>query len=144
MKQYQKHLIPQTTIIREALRVLNGMDDALMTLFVIDDNEKMLGTITDGDIRRALIAGASIEQPVETVMNKEFRCIRRNGFSLEQFHEYKKARITLLPVLDESGKITALKDLDSMESMLSRSFRPVIFPLSSSTGKSVMRAFLYS
>src|SRR5690606_34766109 len=102
----------------EALNVLNGMADSRMTLFVVDLENRLLGTITDGDIRRALINGISLDHPVEAAMNRSFRFIQKNNFTLNQFQGYKRDRITLIPILDQSGRIVGLRDLDKLESML--------------------------
>ena len=50
--------------IREALKRLNLVKSRSMTLFVVDDNGVMVGTLTDGDVRRALIAGHEVNSPV--------------------------------------------------------------------------------
>lgn len=118
MIPFQNHITPYTTTIRQALVMLNGLEDTLMILFVTDAHNKMIGTITDGDIRRALIGDATVNTPVEKVMYKDFRYIRQDGFSLEQFHAYKKEGITLLPVLDAEGHIISIRNLTQLKSML--------------------------
>ena len=45
-------IIADTLRIVDALRILNDLSDTAMTLFVVDNNGCMVGTLTDGDIRR--------------------------------------------------------------------------------------------
>jgi len=118
MSNYQKHIIPHSTTIREALVLLNGLDDSLMILFITDVSGIMRGTITDGDIRRALINGISVDSPVESVMFRDFRSIREGNFNLELFHKYKSQGINLLPVLDKVGCIIGIRNLANLKSML--------------------------
>ena len=87
-----KYLINGEKLLIDALKQINGIGTGPLCLFVINDNGVMLGTLTDGDIRRALIKGATINDSVKYAMNKDFNCllgkelIRRltdlNGISL--------------------------------------------------------------
>lgn len=54
-EQLNKYLISDITSIVEALRKLNALSNAGLTLFVQDCNLRIIGTLTDGDIRRYLI-----------------------------------------------------------------------------------------
>ena len=56
--------------LREALLKLDI--SGLGILFVVNNNQKLLGVLTDGDIRRAIIGGAQMEFSVEKVMNTNF------------------------------------------------------------------------
>lgn len=53
-----------------ALKIINEMEQEPLVLFVVDDDDKMVGTLTDGDSRRALIAGVSVNDSIEKVMHK--------------------------------------------------------------------------
>ena len=82
--------------IREALKRLNLVKSRSMTLFVVDDNGVMVGTLTDGDVRRALIAGHEVNSPVGNAMHRDFSYLR----SLSQAYEVKQMRqrgILLVP-----------------------------------------------
>ena len=43
--------------------------------FVLDDNQKLRGTVTDGDIRRALIKGLGLDTKVKKIMNKNWKSV---------------------------------------------------------------------
>lgn len=118
MNNFSRHIIPDNTNIREALICLNGINDTFLLLFVIDSECKMIGTITDGDIRRALISGATMEDPVTMGIYRSFRFIRQKDFSLQQFRNYKEEGLNLLPVLDDENKIIGIKNLKELKSLL--------------------------
>ena len=118
MNHFEHHIIPHSTTIRQALELLNGLKDRFLILFVIDEEGKMLGTITDGDIRRALLRDVSIDDRVTMSVYRHFKFICKKDFTLQQFISYKEQDITLVPVLDEEGKILTIRNLKSLQSLL--------------------------
>jgi len=61
-------LVNKNSSIKETMRIIdrNGLGIA----FVVDGKKKLFGVVTDGDIRRAILKGANIENPVEEITNK--------------------------------------------------------------------------
>ena len=56
MNNFSGHLLRYDAEARTALRVLDNLpDNASRTLFIVDDNDVMVGSLTDGDIRRGLL-----------------------------------------------------------------------------------------
>ncbi|MCP4400090.1 MAG: CBS domain-containing protein, partial [bacterium] len=99
-------LIGPDTSIKQAMQKLS--ETAERILFVTDEQGKVLGTVTDGDIRRRIIHGVSLTDCVPEVMNAKFlavqeRCqdIRGEARSLMQQHLVER-----IPVLNEDGVIT--------------------------------------
>lgn len=85
----------------EALEALNRLSGETMTLFVVDSEGRLLGSLTDGDIRRALLAGHSLGDTAASVCHRE--CVT-------DITTARARGIALLPVLEE-GRITDLIDL---------------------------------
>lgn len=115
--EFDKFLIPATATIKDALLALNTLHNTTMTLFVVDDSLQLLGTLTDGDIRRGLIAGLQLGTPVTQAMRSEFQSVR----SLEEVgkvRELKERDILLIPVLDGEGRIQEVIDLSLYSSKL--------------------------
>ena len=76
MSNYRRHLIFSGSLIKQALVQLDELaSDAI--LFVVDTNQKLIGSLTDGDIRRGLIKGFSIENKIDEIIqeNKKNRRI---------------------------------------------------------------------
>jgi dTDP-glucose pyrophosphorylase/CBS domain-containing protein len=89
--------------IKQAMKAID--DSALEVVLIIDDDEKMVGLATDGDIRRAIIKDATLDTPVNLIMNRNFLAIQE-GVPKKQITKLMKDRyIKLLPILDVNGKI---------------------------------------
>lgn len=111
--------ISQSEKLISALRCLNDLHSLAMTLFVVDESDRMTGTLTDGDIRRALIDGKDLDSPVAEAMRSDFSCI----YDREDIRKVKELRdkdIALIPLLDKDNRI-----LDIMDLSTHRSFLPV-------------------
>lgn len=116
MLELKSHCIHESTTIRFALQRLNEVNGN--AIFVLDKSEKVLGTVTDGDIRRGIIQGLDLNDSVEHVMNRNFRFISSDDFSSEQIKRFKKDLIFVLPVLTREGKLEKLIDLRQIRSLL--------------------------
>lgn len=111
-------LINQNKTILEALNKLNSIKDvSRLILFVEDDNQKIIGTLTDGDIRRALTQNKNIQEPIISVCNKNFTSIKK-GYSFINLNEYRKRNLKILPVLDENQKFVEIIDLEKVKAVL--------------------------
>lgn len=118
MRKFEEYLIEDTKTIRDALVSLNNLSNDIQTLFVIAKNGVMKGTITDGDIRRGLINGLTITDPVSSIMHGSFRFIKENNESVQYIKELKKSNIELLPRLDSEGKLIDIHNLKELKSIL--------------------------
>ncbi|HEY0655314.1 MAG TPA: nucleotidyltransferase family protein [Chryseosolibacter sp.] len=112
-----KHLLPSGSSIKQALEKLNDLGNFL-TLFVIDADRKVLGTITDGDIRRAILKGISVDHSVEPVMNTKFTALQADTYSFEDIRKIRERLIKLVPVVDSVGRILRLLNLEKVKTIL--------------------------
>lgn len=106
-----KHTIQATAPVREALRRLNELSGGLMVLFAVDGGGKVVGSLTDGDIRRALISGRGLEDKVGDVANKGFLALRPADDRFEIFARARTRALKLLPQLDEEERLEGVVDL---------------------------------
>lgn len=74
-----RHIISSDASLRVALETLNSLSGEVMTLLVTDSGGRMVGTLTDGDVRRALLAGVTLDRPVESAMHRAFRSVRQES-----------------------------------------------------------------
>lgn len=118
MIDYTQHFIHYKATMREALAVLENLRQASLTLFVVDDSGRMIGTLTDGDIRRGLLKDLPISHEVSEVMNKLFSFLPAGGFTIEQIQALRKNKIYLIPFLDKEGKIKKVVDISQKKSVL--------------------------
>lgn len=113
-----KILIHQKSTILLALEQLNGMRDvSRLILFVEDDSHAVIGSLTDGDIRRALVKNKTINESVETVCNVNFTYIKE-GYSFVNLNSYRKKHIKILPVLSSDKRLVEILDLEKIKSVL--------------------------
>ena len=107
------HIISKDLSLIDALRRINSIKSEPLVLFVVDADDRMVGTLTDGDSRRALIAGFSVENSIEKVMHRDFNFLRK-GINDDVYHlqEQKRKKMKLVPVLDEDNRIVEIINLE--------------------------------
>lgn len=100
-------LVPDDATLYEALRVLEG--GAQSIAFVCDANQRVVGSLSDGDIRRALLAGARLDSRcLPANMNRNF-AFARTGTGRAEVLDVMRARdIGQLPILDDEGRLCGL------------------------------------
>ena len=113
----KKYCINSDDNLINALKQLNRLKSFSMTLLVLDNNQRVLGTLTDGDIRRALINGKSRWSSVKEAMNEKFGYLQDNK-NIPKLSELRKKRITLIPVLDRDLHLTDIIDLTQIKSKI--------------------------
>lgn len=118
MHDLSKYIIRVNASIKDALIALNRLSDSTLTLFVVDLHDKMVGTLTDGDVRRALIDGCDLNASVDRVMNHDFHYIGMNDLCVEGIRTLREKGITLLPVLTDEKKIQTVYNLKKKKSIL--------------------------
>ena len=115
----EKYIIKDTATIIEALRALNELSALGLTLFVADINNKVIGVLTDGDIRRYIISGGNLGDNVRTAMLKNFVYLRDDDIDcIRKFKEYKSRGIKVIPIIDAYGRIIKIIDTRKQLSIL--------------------------
>ena len=79
-----------------------------MTLFVVSNEGELKGTLTDGDIRRSLVSGISLEQSVLDIANKQYIYLQAECIDIKNIHKCKDIGISLLPVIDADKHIVLI------------------------------------
>lgn len=105
-----RHLINESASLLDALKQLNTLSGQVMTLLVTNDDGVMTGTLTDGDVRRGLLNGVSLESPITNAMHREFRWLRENSCDVAALREMRNQGIRLVPMLDADGKVCRIID----------------------------------
>lgn len=118
MRDFERYILPDTAIIKDALVALDRNSDDVLTLFIVSPDGKMLGTLTDGDVRRGLIQGKELTDSVKEVMHTSFRFISYEKNEVSLIKEYKEKGIKLLPYLTKEGKIEKVYALNKISSLL--------------------------
>jgi dTDP-glucose pyrophosphorylase len=104
--------------IVDALEKLNSIRQvSRLILFVKDEQKAIIGSLTDGDIRRSLISDGNINKRIEEVCNKNFVFeYEREGFL--ELHKHRKNNIKILPILSQSRHLVRIIDLTRTSAIL--------------------------
>ena len=146
MDNFKKHLVSDKSSIREAMIHLDKLASEA-TLFIVNDDNHLIGAITDGDIRRGLIEGKNAQDSVLSVLNKSPRFVRKGEHNIDKLIEYRENKLNIIPVLN--------KDNDEICNVINfskhRSYLPVdavimaggkgqrLLPLTESTPKPMLK-----
>lgn len=116
--------VPPTARIRQAAKIIQ--ENPVKIVLVCDETGRLLGTVTDGDIRRAVLQSADLDGTVETIMNRHPKVARRSD-NRRALREYMRtAIIRHLPCVDEDMRIIDLIVLDEVEDVRPQSAAVVL------------------
>jgi len=117
MINYKNHLILSNTTIKEALIKLDKLaKDAI--LFVVDEKDVLIGSLTDGDIRRGLIKGVTIAEEVTVVIQKKPRFVKKGESNIKKIIEYREGNYRIIPVLNNKNKVVNVINFRFLKSYL--------------------------
>ena len=99
----RKFLIDVNSSIKEAIIKLNSSGEKCL---IVNDDKKLIGSLSDGDIRKKIIKGASVNSKITGIFNKNPIYLRRNNFSdIEAKKIFLDKKIDLIPVVDKNNNI---------------------------------------
>lgn len=108
---------PEATIIN-ALEAIEKVPARDRIIFVVDHKNGLVGTLTDGDIRRALLKGSSLHDPVKDVMRSDFYYLEKEKHDIVKFDHIREKGINLVPIVDADHQIDRLINLSKVRSLL--------------------------
>ncbi len=114
----EQHTISKSDTVRHALERLNKLSGGPMTLFAIDAEGRVAGSLTDGDIRRALIAGRSMDDSLENVAHTQFRYLSAEIPDVAEIRTCRNLGLRLLPVVDNGMRLVDIIDLSERHTLL--------------------------
>ena len=110
MDKWEKTLIPPDLQIYKAIEVIDH--NAQQIAVVTDEEGKLLGTVTDGDIRRGIIKGIPLSSPVSQIMNPHPVTIPKMNDRKSIIELLKANKIRHLPVIDETRHVIGVERLE--------------------------------
>ena len=115
--EYKRHLIFHNKTIKNALELLSKVGTETV-LFAINENRQLKGSITDGDIRRGLLKGLSLEDGVKEIIHKKPKYIRKENYSISDVINLRKNNYLVVPVIDKDNVILNILNFRFMKSYL--------------------------
>jgi len=111
-RDWKKTIINPATPILEAMRIID--ESTMQISLVVDAEERLVGVITDGDIRRGIIKGISLDQPVGLIMKQQFTSLRPDASQGEILNLMKLNELRQIPIVDDRGRVVDLKILGDL------------------------------
>ncbi|MBU1368323.1 MAG: nucleotidyltransferase family protein [Bacteroidetes bacterium] len=114
---YKKHLLQEGSTIRKALERLDFLaKDAI--LFIVDEQQNLIGSLTDGDVRRGLLNGFTIDSLVDEIIQLSPRFIQKGENDIQKVIEYRDNNFRIIPILDKKKKIVNVVNFRELRSYL--------------------------
>ena len=117
----KQNIISDKTSIKQALELFNQLAPEAITqttLFVLNVKKQMVGTLTEGDIRRSLLSGMELKNSVENCMNKSFKFFNDKNYSADLIHQLKEKKIRFVPFLNKDKTVRRIFDLENVKTIL--------------------------
>ena len=117
MNIYNHHLILSGSKVKDALQKLNELTQGAI-LFVVDVDNKLIGALTDGDIRRGLLKGVTLDSIINEIIQANPRFITKGENSLKKIIEFRQGDFRIVPILDENRRIVNIINFKNIRSYL--------------------------
>ena len=112
MKNIEVIKLKQNATIKEALGIIDS--GAMQIALVVDDNDKLLGTLTDGDIRRGILRGLDLDSSIETIVFKEPAIAKISSTKEEILKIALSKKLHQIPIVDDNGIVLDLKEIEEL------------------------------
>ncbi len=112
MKNIEDIIVKESTSILEVLQIIDKSSKQLA--IVVDDNKRLLGTISDGDIRRALLNNISLNESVKDIYFKTPTVANINNSKEEIINICRVKKIHQIPIVDDNGNLIGIEILDEL------------------------------
>lgn len=110
--KFTMYLLPETALIKDALTLMDKNDGKIA--IVVDAGQKIIGTITDGDVRRGLLDGCDAKSPAINIMNKNPFFIHDTDDRSHIFQTMRARKIRHIPIVNKDKKVIDIISMDEM------------------------------
>lgn len=112
MKNYKNIVISETSSIKEALKVIDS--GAMQIALVINSDEKLIGTLSDGDIRRGLLNNLTLENSIKSIIFKSPTVCKIDDSKEKIIEIALEKKIHQVPIVDKNGKLMGIEEVDEL------------------------------
>lgn len=112
MKSVDHIKLTQKATIREALQIIDS--GAMRIAIVVDKDDRLIGTLTDGDIRRALLNNLSLDSCIEPIMFKVPTVATLSETKETILKKALEKKLHQIPIVDEENRVIGIKDIDEL------------------------------
>jgi dTDP-glucose pyrophosphorylase len=112
MSNVQETLVPRSATIKQVIETIERAQAKIA--LVIDDDRRLIGTVTDGDVRRGLLRGLELRGPATQIMNEHPRVASINDDPADILDMMRRNICRQVPIIDGEGRVIALKTLEQV------------------------------
>ncbi len=113
LNYYKKNIVTDNFTLSNCIIKISKAK--IKTLFVTNKKKQLVGTISDGDIRRGILKYKNLEVKVNKIMRKNFFFLNEKK-KIFDYKKLKKNNFLLIPLLDRKKNIIEIKNLDEIQS----------------------------
>src|ERR1017187_5064503 len=111
MDRWKSTCIAPTASIQDAIRKI---DESSLQIALVVEGDRLKGTVTDGDIRRAILKGVALQDSVECAMNPSPAVAPVGVDRHEVLGRMRRAQVRHMPIVDASGSLVGMEILDDL------------------------------
>ena len=101
LNEYKKHILYSGSSLKKAIKLISKLPEEGV-LFIIDSKHRLLGSLTDGDIRRSLLNKTiNIDSSIDQLMNPSPKFISINNIDLNEIEKLKEDSYKIIPIIDD-------------------------------------------
>lgn len=112
MRDWKKVLVKPLATIRSVIEIIDR--EAIKIALVVDENNHLLGSVTDGDIRRAIIANKPLEGPISSIMNPKPIVLKEKANRNMVLAVMRNSQIHQIPIVDSQSRVIGLELLENI------------------------------
>lgn len=124
MKSIEKIKLNPLATIREAIEVIDK--GSMQIALVVDHQNKLIGTLTDGDIRRGLLDGLTLESTIESIIFRTPTIAKVGASKKEILNLATAKKLHQIPIVDDEGKVVGIEEIDELVKPEQRSNKVVL------------------
>lgn len=119
MEVVDKYLISDNCTIMDAIKKIEQISaEIALVLFVVNEKKQIVGSLTDGDIRRGFLKGFVLTDNIKNIMRKNYCYLQKNNFSSKDVRDLKDKLIKLVPLINNDNTISGLLNLTKIRAYL--------------------------
>lgn len=113
MKQWRKIIVSQHLTLLETMKIID--ESSLQFAVVVDEEKRLLGTVTDGDIRRGILRGEGLDVAITSIMNNKPTSAKKGQKPCNYKKLMRVKKLKQLPIVDDNNRIVDILFMDKFD-----------------------------
>lgn len=113
MSRWQEVIVTKEKNLYETMKIID--QTSLQFAVVVDENQHLLGTVTDGDIRRGILQEEGLDVPITAIMNPQPTSAKSGLENIKYKYLMKEKKLKQLPIVNDDNQVVNVLFLDELE-----------------------------